>query len=150
LQIEIADVKDAEVILQLQKDAYESEAQIYNDFEIPPLTENLSQLKTLFASHIFLKATIDHKIAGSVRAKINNGTCHIGRLIVNPEFQNRGIGTKLLAEIELKYPACRRFELFTGIKSTRNIRLYEKAGYKAFKTESVSNKLSLICFEKVK
>lgn len=148
--IETADVNDAEAILKLQRAAYQSEAKLYNDFEIPPLIETLSQLKTLFANHIFLKATVDAKIVGSVRANLHNGSCHIGRLIVDPEYQNRGIGTQLLAEIERKYPACRRFELFTGIKSQRNIRLYEKAGYKAFKTQSVSNKLSLICFEKVK
>jgi ribosomal protein S18 acetylase RimI-like enzyme len=150
LLIKTAEVSDAEAILQLQRTAYQSEAKIYNDFEIPPLTETLSQLKALFPSHTFLKATVDGKIVGSVRANIHNGSCHIGRLIVDPNYQNRGIGTQLLAEIERKYPACRRFELFTGIKSQKNICLYEKAGYKAFKTQSVSNKLSLICFEKVK
>lgn len=148
--IETADINDAEAILQLQRAAFQSEAQLYNDFEISPLTETLSQLKALFDNHVFLKATIDGRIVGSVRANINNGSCHIGRLIVDPQYQNQGIGTQLLAEIERKYPACRRFELFTGIKSQRNIRLYEKAGYRAFKTQSASNKLSLICFEKVK
>lgn len=148
--IETADANDAEAILQLQRAAYLSEAKLYNDFEIPPLTETLNELRALFASHVFLKATVDGKIVGSVRANIHNGSCHIGRLFVDPNSQNRGIGTQLLCEIERKYPACRRFELFTGIKSQKNIRLYEKAGYKAFKTQSVSNKLSLICFEKVR
>jgi RimJ/RimL family protein N-acetyltransferase len=150
LLIKTAEVSDAEAIIQLQRTAYQSEAKIYNDFEIPPLTETLGQLKALFPSHTFLKATVDGKIVGSVRANIHNGSCHIGRLIVNPNYQNRGIGTQLLAEIERKYPACRRFELFTGIKSQGNIRIYEKAGYRAFKTESVSNKLCFIYFEKVK
>jgi ribosomal protein S18 acetylase RimI-like enzyme len=150
LLIETADVNDAEAILKLQRTAYQSEAKLYNDSEIPPLIETLSQLRALFSNHIFLKATVNGKIVGSVRANIHKGSCHIGRLFVDPECQNRGIGTQLLAEIERKYPSCRRFELFTGIKSQRNIQLYEKAGYKAYKTESVSNKLSLICFEKVK
>ena len=148
--IETANANDAKIILQLQRTAYQSEAKLYNDFEIPPLVETLSQLKALFSSHVFLKATVDGKIVGSVRANIHNGSCHIGRLIVDPTYQNRGIGTQLLDFIERKYPSCRRFELFTGIKSKINIRLYEKAGYKAFKTQSISNKLSLICFEKVK
>jgi ribosomal protein S18 acetylase RimI-like enzyme len=150
LIIENADINDAQTKLQLQRTAYQSEAKLYNDFEIPPLTETLSQLRALFSSHIFLKATIEGKIVGSVRANINNGSCHIGRLIVDPNYQNRGIGSQLLAEIEHKYQACRRFELFTGIKSQGNIRLYEKAGYKAYKTQFVSNTLSLVCFEKVK
>lgn len=148
--IEVADVNDAETLLQLQRVAYQSEAKLYNDFEIPPLTETLSQLKALFSNHVFLKATADGRIVGSVRKNIHSGSCHIGRLIVHPEYQNRGIGTQLLTEIERRNPTCKRFELFTGIRSQKNIRLYEKAGYKAYNTQSVSSKLSLICFEKVK
>lgn len=150
MQIQTATQNDAKEILQLQRVAYESEEKIYNDPEIPPLTETLTQLKALFTNHTFLKATIDGKIVGSVRACINNGSCHVGRLIVSPQHQNQGIGTQLLTAIEQHYATYRRFELFTGIKSAKNIRLYERAGYKAFKTEAVSNKLSLICFEKVK
>jgi RimJ/RimL family protein N-acetyltransferase len=132
LLIETADIDDVDEILLLQK-----EVKTYNDFEIPPLIETLDELKLLFRNHIFLKATIDGKIVGSVRASLNKDTCHIGRLIVNPAFQNQGIGTKLLAEIEQKCSACKRFELFTGIRSARTIHLYEKNGYKAFKTEWV-------------
>ncbi len=149
MRIETASVNDAEEILQLQRIAYQTEAQLYDDFTIPPLTETLGELTALFGSHVFLKATVEGKIVGSVRASVNTGTCHIGRLIVNPAFQNQGIGSKLLVEIERKCAVCRRFELFTGIKSVRNIHLYEKAGYKAFKTMAVSDKLQLICLEKV-
>jgi GNAT superfamily N-acetyltransferase len=149
LQIETANVNDAGEILLLQNEAFQSEAKAYNDFEIPPLIETLDGLKQLFKNHIFLKATVDGKIVGSVRASLNSGTCHIGRLVVNPKFQNQGIGSKLLAEIERKCCVCKRFELFTGIKSARNIHLYEKTGYRAFRTEAVCGKLSLICFEKV-
>ncbi len=147
--IETADIDDAEEILQLQRQAFQSQAEFYNDHKIPPLIETLDELKILFKNHTFLKATINGKILGSVRASLNNGTCHIGRLVVDPKFQNQGIGAKLLAEIERKCADCRRFELFTGAKSTKNIHLYEKAGYKAFKTMVVSDKLSLICLEKV-
>ncbi len=148
--IEVANVDDAHEILLLQRLAYQSEAKIYNDSAIPPLTETLDQLTLLFVSHIFLKATVDDKIVGSVRACMNDGTCHIGRLIVAPKFQNQGLGKRLLSEIEQKFPACKRFELFTGIKSVRNIHMYKKAGYHAFKTQVVSSTLSLVCFEKVK
>ncbi len=150
MQIENATADDAAQILELQKIAYQSEAELYNDYTIPPLTETLEELKTLFENHIFLKATVEGKIVGSVRAcNKGNGTCHIGRLIVAPDFQNRGVGTLLLAEIERRFAGCSRFELFTGAKSDRNIHLYQKAGYKQFKTMAVSDKLKLTCLEKV-
>lgn len=148
--IETANVNDAQEILSLQKLAYQSEAKIYDDFQIPPLVETLDELKMNFKSHIILKAKFDGKIIGSVRILEKDGTCHVGRLIVYPDFQNQGIGTKLLLEIEHICPACNRFELFTGDKSIKNIHLYEKLGYKAFKTERVTDNLKLVFLEKVK
>ncbi len=41
MEIERAIISDAEEILSLQKLAYRSEAEIYNDFNIPPLVQTL-------------------------------------------------------------------------------------------------------------
>ena len=49
-----------------------------------------------------------------LRAYIYNGTVYIGKLMVHPEKQHQGVGTKLLIEIESKYPQY-RYELFTSI-----------------------------------
>ena len=113
--IERAKIKDAKEILDLQKLAYESEAEIYNDYTIPPLTQTLEEIRTDFESHLFLKASADRRIIGSVRAHTRQETCLIGRLIVHPDFQNQGIGTKLMTEIERYFSRIvMRFELFTG------------------------------------
>jgi ribosomal protein S18 acetylase RimI-like enzyme len=148
LLIETANVKDAQEILALQMLAYQSEAKIYNDFLIPPLVETLDEMELNFKSYVFLKVTFDGKIIGSVRVYEKDGTCYIGRLIVHPNFQNQGIGAKLLLEIERIYSECGRFELFTGDKSVRNIHLYEKLGYNAFKTEPATKNLTIVFFEK--
>jgi len=39
--------------------------------------------------------------------------CYIGRLIVRPDFQNRGIRTKLMQGMEHIFKTCERSELFT-------------------------------------
>jgi len=39
-----ASIEDAEAILKLQKIAYQSEAQLCNDFSISPLTQTLEQI----------------------------------------------------------------------------------------------------------
>ena len=150
MKIEIARIDDAEDILSLQKLAYLSEAEIYGDFRISPLVQTLDEMKDNFSSHVFLKATVDERIIGSVRAFEEDGTCYVGRLIVHPDFQNRGIGTKLLEEIETLFTACGRFELFTGHRSEKNIHIYEKLGYKAFKAEKATDNLNLVFYEKVK
>lgn len=134
MEVEKATISDAEEILSLQKLAYQSEAEIYNDFNIPPLVQTLEEIKKDFGIQFLLKAVMDEKIIVSVRAFVKEGTCYIGRLIVHPDFQNQGIGTKLMVEIEKIFSTCQRFELFTGARSERNLYLYQKLGYKIFKT----------------
>jgi phage replication-related protein YjqB (UPF0714/DUF867 family) len=146
--IEKAKVSDAEEILALQKLAYRSEAEIYNDFNIPPLVQTSEEIKKDFENQFFLKAVEDEKIIGSVRAQVKGEICHVGRLIVHPNFQNRGIGNKLMNEIERVFNTCKRFELFTGSKSERNLYLYQKLGYRIFKTAKITDKTTIVYLEK--
>jgi ribosomal protein S18 acetylase RimI-like enzyme len=148
MEIERAIISDAEEILSLQKLAYRSEAEIYNDFNIPPLVQTLESIEKDFENQYFLKAVIDGKIIGSVRAYTKEGTCYIGRLIVHPDFQNRGIGTDLMNEIERIFNTCRRFELFTGDKSERNLYFYQKLGYKIFKKAKITDQTMIVYLEK--
>lgn len=148
--IKRAQASDLEEILSIQKIAYKSEAEIYNDFTIPPLLQTLNEIKDEFKTNIFLKAVDDKKIIGSVRGTlINSETCYIGRLIVHPDFQNQGIGTKLMGEIEKNFKECKRFELITGHRSLKNIKLYEKLGYGTYKVEKLTENLNLVYLEKV-
>lgn len=123
-----AQLSDAEEILKIQKKAYASEAERYNNYNIPPLTQTLEEIKEHFQTHIFLKAVAGGQIVASVRAYAEKGTCYISRLAVLPEEQNQGIGTALMKEIEKCFNV-KRFELFVGAKSHKNIHLYQKLGY---------------------
>lgn len=147
--IENALISDLEEILALQKLAYLSEAEIYNDFSIPPLLQTIEDIKSEYAYKTFLKAVDSGKIIGSVRANLQDGTCYIGKLIVHPDFQNRGIGTALMNSIENCFKGCKRYDLFTGKKSVKNIYLYNKLGYRIFKEEKISEKLTLVSLEKI-
>ncbi len=150
MEIKYAQIGDMPVILELQKLAYQSEAEIHNDFTIPPLTQTLEEIKNDFSHQTFIKAIINDKIIGSVRAYEKEGTGYIGRLIVHPDFQNQGIGTKLMNKIEAIFQDAKIYELFTGHKSKRNLYLYQKLGYKKFKTEKINEKLKLVYLEKFK
>jgi ribosomal protein S18 acetylase RimI-like enzyme len=143
-----AEPHDAEEILVLQKLAYQSEARLYNEWNIPPLTQSLDSLKEEFADYIVLKALTDGRIVGSVRAKITDGCCAIGRLIVHPDFQGRGVGSRLLAAIEAEFPKALKFELFTGSKSEANIRLYQRYGYLISRTQQLSPAVLLVFLAK--
>jgi GNAT superfamily N-acetyltransferase len=139
---------DAEEILALQRLAYQSEAAIYQDYGIPPLTQTLAELQAEFNRCQVVKAVEAGRIVGSVRAHLDQETCCIGRLIVHPAYQNRGLGTKLMAEIEACFPEARRYELFTGHLSVRNLYLYQKLGYRPVRRQPVSEKLTMVFLEK--
>jgi GNAT superfamily N-acetyltransferase len=146
--IEKASIDDAEEILRLQKLAYISEAEIYDDFNIQPLVQTLDQIKEEFAARVFLKVILDGKIIGSVRASEKDGTCHIAKFIVHPAYQNRGIGTHLMNRVEELFCHCKRYELFTGHKSAKNLYLYQKLGYKIYRHEHVSDKFQFVYLQK--
>ena len=146
--IEKADKKDLNDILVLQYLAYQSEAEICNNPNIPPLTQTIEEVKAEFEKGTFLKAVDENgNIVASVRAVSENGTLFVGKLIVHPDLQGQGIGTKLLSEIERVCPS-KRYELFTSAKSERNIKLYERLGYIKYKERNLSDGLKLIYLAK--
>lgn len=146
--IEKADEKDLNDILALQYLAYQSEARICNNPNIPPLMQTIEDVKTEFEKGTFLKVVNENgNIVASVRALSENDTLFIGKLIVHPDLQGQGIGTKLLSEIEQTCQS-KRYELFTSTKSERNIKLYERLGYIKYKEQNLGNDLKLIYLAK--
>ena len=147
--IKTATIDDLPAILDLQKVCYLQEAEIYDTTEIPPLKETIKDLEIAFLQGtIFLKLEEKNEIIGSVRAYETDGTCYIGKLIVHPHFQNKGYGTQLLSSIESLFMNCDRFELFTGHKSSKNLYLYTKLGYREFERVFMYDGLELIFLEK--
>ena len=144
LEIVRAELNDAVEIIELQRLAYQSEAKLYNDWALPALTQTVDSLQQEFADSIILKAAIKNTIIGSVRAKVGDGVCKIGRLIVHPEFQGRGIGSSLLKHVEQLHTDVDSFELFTGSKSVNNIRLYERHGYAISHIKALSETVNII------
>ena len=146
--IEKAQREDLKEILELQYLAYQSEAKLFCDMEIPPLKQTIEEVYVEFEKGTILKA-VDEKgvIIGSVRAYQDDGTVYVGKLMVHPKMQKKGIGTKLLLEMEKEYPML-RYELFTSTRSVDNIRLYEKLGYKIYKEEVVSRELQFVYLQK--
>lgn len=149
MEVEIASIDDLTEILELQIRAYQSEAAIYNDYSIEPLIETPLELQEQFKHKTFLKAVLDGKIVGSVRGYLKEETVHIGRLAVESDFQNQGMGTQLIRSIEAYFPNAKRYELFTGNKSINNLRLYNNLGYSEFKREPGGDQIMMIYLEKI-
>lgn len=138
---------DAEEILRLQYVAYQSEAAIYNNYSIQPLTQTLEQAVLECKESTVLKAVSDGKMIGSVRAAEKEDSIYIGKLMVLPDYQNQGIGKRLLQAIENEFYG-KKYWLTTGGKSKKNLKFYEKNGYIPFKTQEITPGLTLVYLEK--
>ncbi len=146
--IKSASREDASGLLDLQRLAYQSEAELYPDSAIEPLTQSLEEVIKEFESNRILIAIRNGEIIGSVRGRMEKNTCYIGKLMVHPQFQNQGLGTRLMQEIESRFTQTTRFELFTGNLSLKNLYLYQKLGYQAYQEKKINPQLSLIFLEK--
>lgn len=99
--IKKAQKEDLEEILKLQYLAYQSEAKLFGNMDIPPLKQTIEEVYDEFQKGAILKAVGDGGvIIGSVRAFCDSGTVYIGKLMLHPSKQGQGIGTQLLLEME--------------------------------------------------
>jgi len=125
-----AAAEDAGELLTLQRAAYTTEARLYGDPELPALTQTLFELQEELASVVALKATAGHRLVGAVRAHVDGTVLHIGRLVVAPDWQGRGVGSRLLAAVEEhRGDHVSTAALFTGHLSAANLVLYARRGY---------------------
>ncbi|WP_030144853.1 GNAT family N-acetyltransferase [Spirillospora albida] len=148
--IETAHPEDAGAILTVQRAAYVTEAQLYGDPFIPPLVESLEGLRKVLAGDaVVLKAVLDGRIVGAVRARFSDHTCLVGRLVVAPDLQGRGVGVRLMRALEERVrgraDAC---VLFTGHLSDANLRLYRRLGYSETHRERVAAHLTHVHMRK--
>ncbi|MFI6487243.1 GNAT family N-acetyltransferase [Streptomyces sp. NPDC050564] len=150
--ISAATEQDAEQILKLQYLCYQSEAELYGDYGIEPLTQPLDSLRGELAAGTVLVARLGEEVVASVRGAVDaDGTARINKLIVHPRMQRHGLGGRLLAAIEARLGedgAAKSFQLFTGHRSDRNLRLYRKHGYAPVSQERVDERLTLVTLAK--
>ncbi|HPY32046.1 MAG TPA: GNAT family N-acetyltransferase [Verrucomicrobiota bacterium] len=97
---------------------------------------------------VFLKAVVNGKIIGAVRGYQWGEAAFLRRLIVHPYFWRRGIGRRLVTELEQAFPQAKRFEIFTGRESTKSLGHFRKLGYQEFQTAQYSPAVTWVYMQK--
>jgi ribosomal protein S18 acetylase RimI-like enzyme len=135
LTIHIEPLRDRDIgeLLTVQRAAFLHDAQLYGNPFLPSLTQTLDQLRTENSdpNRVFLVAKLGTRLVGSVRAVRRNRIIYISRLMTAPDVEGCGIGGSLLTAIEVAMAeSADVFALTTGTKSTANIEMYLRRGYR--------------------
>ncbi len=125
---------DAGELYTLQRACWLQELEANPGVDIPALNESLDDVRrglgewTVFVA----RDPASGRLVGAVRGRVDRrGEWDIGRVMVAPDLQGRGLGRALLELIEEAAPAdVRSYVLFTGAGSTSNLRMYKKAGFR--------------------
>jgi tRNA (guanine37-N1)-methyltransferase len=98
---------------------------------IPALEESFDDLLGSLDDWTILVARAGGRLVGSSRGRAEGDVWDVGRVMVAPDLQGRGLGRHLLTLVEEAAPAeVTSYQLFTGAGSVDNIRMYKKAGYR--------------------
>lgn len=145
--VEKARMEDIADILHVQKQAFYPVSVVEQNDRLPPLVQTQQEIEAEFSRRVFLKYTQDGKIVGSVRAHLDeSGVCQIGKLVVLPEYQCRGIGRALMEAIEREFNKSNGYELFTGSIHEKTVAFYHRLGYQTTSKTVMSG----VCMEFMK
>ncbi|HEX5086358.1 MAG TPA: GNAT family N-acetyltransferase [Nocardioides sp.] len=127
---------DAGELLTLQRACWLQEA-LANDSltDIPAIHESLEEVQEWMATWSTWVVRSEGRLVGAVRGRLEESAdgpvWDIGRIMVAPDLQGRGLGRQLLEHIQVVAPPeATAYVLFTGARSTANIRMYKKAGFR--------------------
>jgi len=151
VRIDVVTAAHAGELLTVRRAAFVAEAQLYNDPNIPALTQTLDELLVDLDSDdvVTLGAWQGHRLVGSIRVGLEGERATIGRLAVVPDLQGKGIGTQLLFAVLAYLPeTAKEVWVFTGQNSKHNIALYNKAGYE-HQFDQVSGDLTYAYLRKI-
>jgi tRNA (guanine37-N1)-methyltransferase len=122
---------DAGELFTLTRACWLQELWANPDVPIPALEESLDDLLASLDDWTTLVARAGGRLVGSCRGRAEGEVWDVGRVMVAPDLQGRGLGRYLLDLVEQAAPPdVTSYQLFTGAGSTDNIRMYKKAGYR--------------------
>ncbi|HZJ06098.1 MAG TPA: tRNA (guanosine(37)-N1)-methyltransferase TrmD [Nocardioidaceae bacterium] len=126
-----AELADAPEIWTLQRACWLQVAQTNVTLDLTPLTETLDDVRLSLRQWRTYVIRTHGRLVGSVRARLAEERWEIGRIMVAPDLQGRGLGRCLLdfAE-ELAPEEARSFAVLADSGGDENTRWYRKAGYR--------------------
>lgn len=146
LILERAIKSDAPKLAEIQKASFDDESKHFNNNEIcgPLGYDSVSWQEEMMHSCEYFKVLYNGEIIGGAMIFIETNQVHnLGRIFIDPSYQNQGIGKKVMKEIEGSFPDSVKWWLDTPRWSVKNHHFYTKCGFTKVREEG-----DLYIFEK--
>ena len=137
---------NAKRIWRIFQRSYAIEAKILSVENFTPLERTIQEFLT--SDSIFYAFYIENDIFGIIEININT-SIHIKSLVVDPDYFRRGIASRLITFLLLKYDNF-TFTVETGLKNVPAIQLYKRFGFKKVSDFDTNHGVRKVSFELIK
>ncbi|OKP97424.1 N-acetyltransferase [Paenibacillus sp. P46E] len=133
LFIQLADPLDAPALARVQKTTFDHDAQRFQNKaeDGPPGYSSSSWQSEMMEKGLYYKLLADDSIIGGmlVFASPDEREYHLGRIFIDPLYQNRGYGQDAFNFLFSTFPNAQKWTLDTPSWAVRNQYFYEKLGF---------------------
>lgn len=132
IAFELATPDDVPALTDVQIRCFDDDARQHDLGERggPPGYDSEAWQSVMMQHAAYYKIVDDGRIIGGMIAfDLGGGHFELGRIYLDPVYQNRGIGTQALRFVEAAHPQATRWTLDTPSWARRNRHFYEKMGY---------------------
>lgn len=149
IKIQRTSVNEADALLDIQREAFKEDLEIYQDYETSPATESKERLLRKVTNSFHYTVFMDNIIIGGIEVRrLSETQFYLNRVYLIPDYQNHGIGFKLMEFVENEFPEALEWTLSTPYLNYRNQYFYEKFGYKKIGEQKITEKLILFDYIK--
>ncbi|NDJ79049.1 MAG: GNAT family N-acetyltransferase [Chloroflexi bacterium] len=133
IAFERATPDDAPALTEVQTRCFDDDARRFLDQPSggPPGYDSEEwQVMIMQQAHAYYKILDGEQIIGGIIVfQYGKSRYELGRIYLDPDYQDRGIGTRAMQFVEGAYPDAEVWQLETPTWATRNQHFYEKLGY---------------------
>ncbi|MBP7689472.1 MAG: GNAT family N-acetyltransferase [Thermoflexales bacterium] len=153
IELKPATPVDAAELTDVQTHTFDEDTRAHGQGERggPPGYDSVAwQIEMMQHCQYFKIVDDQHIIGGAIVFRVRPGDYKLGRIYLDPEFQNRGLGSSVMQLIEQQFPTAERWTLDTPHWAKRNHHFYEKLGYVKVREEAIEELggLRLFFYEK--
>jgi GNAT superfamily N-acetyltransferase len=147
-----ASAADAAKLTAVQKRTFDDDSQRYLGTETggPPGYDSVQWQLHIMKKSLYYKILSDGEIIGGIIIfRMGGGHYVLGRIYIDPDYQNQGIGQEAMEFIEQTFPDAEKWTLDTPAWAARNHHFYEKLGYVCVGEQALGADDTAILYEKV-